>query len=117
MDRFNSILQTLINNSGADGAILISPDGLAISSVFRGSYDEDRVAAMGAAILSLGERVNSELQKGGLEQLYVKGSEGYILFTGIGSSAVLGVTTSGDVKLGLILMEVKRAIDSFKEVL
>lgn len=116
-DRYHSILQTLVSNTGADGAILISPDGLAVSSTFREGYDEDRVAAMGAAILSLGEKVNSELQKGELEQLYVKGSSGYILFTGIGDFAVLGITTSGSVKLGLILMEVKRAVEKFKEVM
>ncbi|WP_456384591.1 roadblock/LC7 domain-containing protein [Persephonella sp.] len=117
MDRFQSILQSIINNTGADGAILISPDGLAVSSTFREGQDEDRIAAMGAAILSLGERVNTELQKGELEQLYVKGSHGYILFTGIDNLAVLGVTTSGNVKLGLILMEVKRAVEKFKEVM
>ncbi|NPA58552.1 MAG: hypothetical protein GXN94_04570 [Aquificae bacterium] len=117
MDRFQKILQALINNTGADGAILISPDGLAISSTFKGDQDEDRVAAMGAAILSLGERVTTELNKGELDQLYVKGSEGYVLFTGVGNMAVLGVTTSGDVKLGLLLMEVNRAVEKLKEVM
>jgi len=72
---------------------------------------------MGAAILSLGERVTSELEKGELEQLYVKGSKGYMVFTGIKDLAVLGVLAPVDAKLGLVLMEIKRAAKKIEELL
>ncbi|NPA58271.1 MAG: hypothetical protein GXN94_03135 [Aquificae bacterium] len=115
--RFDEILQAVVRDAGAEGAVLVSPDGLAIASVLPEGIDEDRVAAMGAAILSLGERVTTELNKGSLEQLYVKGSKGYMIFSGIGDLAVLGVLAPPNAKLGLLLMEIKRAAKQIEESL
>lgn len=64
MDRYSQILQELIKNTGLEGAFLVSADGLPISSVLKPGMEEDRIAAMSAAILSLGERVAEELAKG-----------------------------------------------------
>jgi hypothetical protein len=114
---FESILKDLIKDSGAEGAILVSPDGLAIASVLPSDIEEDRVAAMGAAILSLGQRVASELEKGELEQLYVKGSEGYVIFTGVKDFAVLGILAPSSIKLGLLLMEIKKALKKLEEMI
>ncbi len=114
---FNEVLNIVIRDAGAEGAVLVSPDGLAIASVLPANVDEDRVAAMGAAILSLGERVATELEKGELEQLYVKGTKGYMIFTGIKDMAVLGVLAPADAKLGLLLMEIKRAAKQIEELL
>jgi predicted regulator of Ras-like GTPase activity (Roadblock/LC7/MglB family) len=65
--RYAELLEEFIRDSGAEGAVLVSVDGLAIASVLPSTADEDRVAAMGTAILSLGERVTSELKKVNLE--------------------------------------------------
>ena len=62
-----------------EGAILVTLDGLPIASALSGGTDEDRVAAMGAAALATGSRTVSELSRGELEQVLVKGSEGYIV--------------------------------------
>jgi predicted regulator of Ras-like GTPase activity (Roadblock/LC7/MglB family) len=115
--KYAQILEEFVRNSGAEGAVLVSVDGLAIASVLPSSADEDRVAAMGAAILSLGERVTSELKKGNLEQLYIRGSTGYIIFTGIKDVAVLGVLAPINAKLGLLLMEIQRAIKNLEHEL
>lgn len=116
MINFDSILRQLITNTGAEGAILISPDGLTIASSFSKDLEEDRVSAMGAAILSLAERVSSELEKGELEQAYIKGKDGYAIFTGIGDFAVLGVITDNASKLGYILLEIKNAIKKVQSI-
>ena len=117
MDKYERILQELIKSSGLDGAVLVSADGLPISSVLKPGIEEDRVAAMSAAILSLGERVTEELQKGLLEQISVKGEYGYIVLTGIGKEAVLTVLASNEAKLGLLLMEIKRAQSQLREAI
>jgi predicted regulator of Ras-like GTPase activity (Roadblock/LC7/MglB family) len=70
---------------------LVSADGLPISSVLKPGMEEDRIAAMSAAILSLGERVVEELAKGALEQITIKGSNGYVILTGVGTDAVMVV--------------------------
>jgi predicted regulator of Ras-like GTPase activity (Roadblock/LC7/MglB family) len=116
-NEYYKVLEELVRDSGAEGAVLISVDGLAIASILPANADEDRIAAMGAAILSLGERVTSELDKGSLEQLYIKGSTGYVIFTGIKNVAVLGVLASSNAKLGLLLMEIQRAIKKLAQLL
>jgi hypothetical protein len=115
MDRYSQVLQELIRNTGLEGASLVSADGLPISSVLKPGMEEDRIAAMSAAILSLGERVVEELTKGALEQVVIKGRDGYVILTGIGSDAVLVALASDDAKLGLLLMEIKKAQEKLKQ--
>ncbi len=116
MDKYEKVLQELIKSSGLEGAVLVSADGLPISAVLKPGIEEDRVAAMSAAILSLGEKVTEELQ-GTLEQITIKGEEGYIVLTGIGQDAVLTVLASNAAKLGLLLMEIRKAQDQLKEAI
>jgi hypothetical protein len=73
--------------------------------------EEDRVAAMSAAMLSLGERIASELGRGSLEQVYIKGSNGYVILMSIGSEAVLTALARENAKLGLILLDMRRAVE------
>jgi len=67
--------------------------------------EEDRVSAMSAAMLSLGERIATELGRGVLEQVYIRGENGYVLLTAVGEEAVLTVMARKQAKLGLILLE------------
>jgi predicted regulator of Ras-like GTPase activity (Roadblock/LC7/MglB family) len=116
MDRYSQILQELIKNAGLEGASLVSADGLPISSVLKPGMEEDRIAAMSAAILSLGERVAEELAKGALEQITIKGSDGYVILTGVGTDAVMVVLADNNAKLGLLLMEIKKAQEKLKQL-
>ena len=54
---------------------IVSVDGLIIVSCLPAGVEEDWVSAMSAAMLSLGERTASELRRGGLDQVYVKGKD------------------------------------------
>ncbi len=64
---------------------------------------------MAAALLSLGERTAQELQRGTLEQVYVKGDQGYIILMQAGGEAVLEGIAGGSAKLGMVLLDMKRA--------
>lgn len=88
---------------------IVSTDGLPIASALPEGIEEDRVSAMSAAMLSLGERIATELNRGRLEQVYIKGREGYIILTSIGDDAVLTVLAREQSKLGLIFLEMRRA--------
>jgi predicted regulator of Ras-like GTPase activity (Roadblock/LC7/MglB family) len=116
MDRYSQILQELIKNTGIEGASLVSADGLPISSVLKPGIEEDRLAAMSAAILSLGERVSEELGKGSLEQITIKGQDGYVIMTGVGTDEVMVVLADNNAKLGLLLMEIKKAQEKLKQL-
>jgi len=65
----------------------------------------------GAAMLSLGERISTELGRKGLEQVYIKGNKGAIVLTSIGEEAVLTALARQDAKLGLIFLEMRRAAE------
>lgn len=113
-----SILSDL-NGVSADieASAIISTDGLTMAALLPKDVDEDRVGAMAAAMLALGERTSQELVRGTLEQVMVKGSDGYILMCHAGYDAVLTVITRQDAKLGLIFLDAKRAAKNIADIL
>jgi len=88
---------------------VVTADGLSLASALPSNVEEERVAAMSAAMLSLGERIAQELQRGNMEEVYIRGEEGLVLLTAIGRDAVLTTLARNEAKLGLMLMEMRRA--------
>jgi uncharacterized protein len=99
-----------------EASAVVSVDGLIIASALPNEVEEDRVSAMSAAMLSLGERISTELGRGSLEQVYIKGVNGYVILTSIGSDAVLTALAGPQAKLGLIFLEMRRAADDLERV-
>jgi predicted regulator of Ras-like GTPase activity (Roadblock/LC7/MglB family) len=100
-----------------EASAVVSVDGLTIAAALPQGVEEDRVAAMSAAMLSLGERIASELGRGSLEQVYIKGSNGYVLLMAIGSEAVLTALARENAKLGLILLDMHRTVDALSTLI
>lgn len=94
-----------------EASAVVSVDGLIMASALQRGVEEDRVSAMSAAMLSLGERISGELGRGSLQQVYIKGGAGAILLTSIGAEAVLTALARQDAKLGLIFLEMRRAAE------
>ncbi|MGJ0489943.1 MULTISPECIES: roadblock/LC7 domain-containing protein [Methylobacter] len=117
-DMLASVL-TELNGTSADieASGVISTDGLMMASVLPAGLDEDRVGAMSAAMLSLGDRTAQELTRGTLEQVLIKGAKGYVLMVYAGNESVLTVLAKPNAKLGLIFLDVKRAANSISELL
>lgn len=116
-DKFLTRLKTLQSAiSEIQAVAVVSVDGLAIASILPAGVEEDRVAAMSAAMLSLGDRISSELGRGFLEQVHIKGEKGYVVLMAIGEEAVLTVMASEQAKLGLIFLEMRRATDDLKAI-
>ncbi len=100
-----------------EASAIVSVDGLIMASALPSDVEEDRVSAMSAAMLSLGERIASELGRGGLEQVYIRGDEGAIVLTSVGEEAVLTALARPEAKLGLIFLEMRRAAEDLLKVL
>ncbi len=117
-DMLTSILSEL-NGTSADieASGVISTDGLMMAAQLPAGMDEDRVGAMSAAMLSLGDRTSQELERGDLEQVLVKGQHGYVLMTYAGKEAVVTVLAKPNAKLGLIFLDVKRAAESIAQLI
>ncbi len=94
-----------------EACAIVSVEGLPIVSALPPDVDEAKVAAMTAAMLTLGEKAAIELGKGTLEQVNVKGIDGWLLVVSAGLNACLTVSTTANAKLGLIFLDMKRAAD------
>jgi predicted regulator of Ras-like GTPase activity (Roadblock/LC7/MglB family) len=100
-----------------EASAVVSVDGLTIASALPGDVEEDRVSAMSAAMLSLGERIASELNRGSLDQVYIHGDDGYVILSSIGEEAVLTALAKEKAKLGLVFLEMRRAADDLSQLI
>ncbi len=99
-----------------EASAIVSVDGLIMASALPADVEEDRVAAMSAAMVSLGERIASELGRGMLEEVYVRGDMGYVFLRSVGMDAVLTVLARKGAKLGLIFLDMKRAAEELSKL-
>ena len=100
-----------------EASAIVSVDGLIMASALPVEVEEDRVSAMSAAMLSLGERIASELGRGALEQVYIRGDSGFIVLTSVGEEAVITALARQEAKLGLVFLEMRRAADDITKML
>ena len=100
-----------------EASAVVSVDGLTIASGLPSNVEEDRVSAMSAAMLSLGERIAVELNRGMLDQVYIHGDDGYVILSAIGTEAVLTALAREKAKLGLVFLEMRRAAEDLSELI
>ena len=96
---------------------VVSVDGLTMASALPTEVEEDRVSAMSAAMLSLGERIATELNRGALDQVYIHGDDGYVILSAIGTDAVLTALAQEQAKLGLVFLEMRRAAEDLADLI
>jgi hypothetical protein len=99
-----------------EASAVVSVDGLIMASSLPADVEEDRVSAMSAAMISLGERISSELSRGQLDQVYIRGDEGYVILMSVGEEAVLTAMARTNAKLGLIFLDMKRAVEDLTKL-
>jgi len=111
------LLELQSSSPDIEASAVVSVDGLPIASALPQGVEEDRVSAMSAAMLSLGERIANELGRGALAQVYIKGEKGYVVLMSVGEEAVLTALARERAKLGLILLEMRRAAESLAKLI
>jgi predicted regulator of Ras-like GTPase activity (Roadblock/LC7/MglB family) len=116
--RLDGVLTELITaSSGVDAAAVVSFDGLMMAAALPDSLDEDRVAAMTAALLSLGEQAIDGFGCGQLDQLFAEGDEGFVVMLAARDEAVLTAVADRNAKVGFILYEMRRAAEKIADIL
>lgn len=100
-----------------EGAGVVSVDGLIMASSLPAGVEEDRVSAMSAAMISLGERIAGELGRGGLDQVHIKGNDGYVILMSVGEEAVLTTLVREGAKLGLIFLDMRRTASDLENLI
>ncbi|MCA1993263.1 MAG: roadblock/LC7 domain-containing protein [Coleofasciculus sp. S288] len=117
-EKLTHILQDFVSTTASvQGAAMVTTDGLPLASSLPSGMDEERVSAMSAAMLSLGERISRELVRGEMDRIYVHGDEGYSILTSCGPDAVFLVLAGRDAKQGVLMLEIKRAVVELELVL
>jgi uncharacterized protein len=100
-----------------EASAVVSVDGLIIASDLPVEVEEDRVSAMSAAMLSLGDRIASELGRGQLDQVYIRGNSGYVILMSVGEEAVLTSLARQGARLGLVFLDMRRAAADLDDLL
>jgi predicted regulator of Ras-like GTPase activity (Roadblock/LC7/MglB family) len=93
-----------------EASAIISKDGLVITAVIPKEMNEDTIGAISAALYSVGSRSIHELG-GSMEQIMVRGSQGYILMTHAGKETMLVVITKTHEELEPIFLELKQTAE------
>jgi predicted regulator of Ras-like GTPase activity (Roadblock/LC7/MglB family) len=91
-----------------EAAAVVSPDGFIIASLLPAEVEEERMAAISAAMLALGVKTSAALRKGTLHQVFIRSEDGYIAVVNAGGEAALSVMSRKNSQLGLLFMEMKR---------
>jgi predicted regulator of Ras-like GTPase activity (Roadblock/LC7/MglB family) len=117
-DRLDRAIHALLAQTPEiEAAAVVSFDGLPMAAALPPSMDEDRVAAMSAALLSLGERAAQGLGRGELSQVYIEGDSGTVFLVSCDDEAVLVAVASKGAKVGMMLYEVRRTAAAVADVL
>lgn len=114
----NRVLRSLTTESpDIQAAALVSEDGLLLASALPQHVEELRVGGMSATLLNLGARAANELGLGRPEQVLIKGSDGYAILTTASQGTVLLVLAGHHAKLGLVFLDMSRAVKEIAKVL
>lgn len=117
IEKMNSILRDLRSSlQEIEAAVLISSDAMALASDISGEADEEMIGALSASVLSMGERAARDLKRGVLEQVYIKGDQGYLLLVHCGPDALLSLLVNPEAKLGVVFMEGKRTAEELAKL-
>ena len=114
-DRITDVLRKLRSSGDINGAAVITRDGLLIASELANGIDGDTLAAMAATMTGSAETAIAELKKGIPERIIVESKDTKLIATGAGEQAILVCVVDPKAKLGLILMDMKKASASVKK--
>jgi uncharacterized protein len=117
-EQITNVLRRLQSSTpDIEGAAVISMEGLIIASSLLASVEEDRISAMSAALYGIGTRAAEELQRGLIDQVYIRGINGYMITNQAGSEGLLVVIANAKAKLGIIFLDIKRASEELSRLI
>jgi hypothetical protein len=118
VQRLTGELQRLLTAMpSVEAAAVVSHDGLPMASLLPDDLDEDRVGAMAAALLGLGERAGRTLGRGAAQQILVEGEHGYLCIMDVRHRALLVAVVHHVGKVGLLLYEMRAVSDGIAAIL
>ena len=121
MNRKSKICALLQELSDAEpeieAAAVVSIEGVIIASSLNSGLNDERVAAMSAAMVGLGERIAMELGRGALDQVVIRGDAGSVILLSVNDAAVLTAVVKDDMQLGLMFLDMRKAAADLSRIL
>jgi CheY-like chemotaxis protein len=100
------------------GATVVTPDGMTLGAhVVHGGITGEQLGAFTASIFKVGSKSVKALQRGALEELYLRGSQGTVYLYVIGSGAILSVLARPDANMGMVHIESREQCKRVAQVL
>ncbi|MEE9379360.1 MAG: roadblock/LC7 domain-containing protein [Candidatus Lokiarchaeia archaeon] len=115
-EKIKQILFDLEKNSEITNSAIISLKGQMMASALHSDVDERAVAAMTAALTSVGSRVAETLNTGKTGSITIMASEKLIVVNQLAQAVLIALAPAG-AKIGLIDYELNTALDKIKMVL
>lgn len=112
-EKLTQVLKELEKNSVIEGSAIVSLKGQMMVHALHTDIDQQSVAAMSAALTSVGTRVGETLKAGELSQMVLTGKNKIIIVNAM-SNAVLISMAPSDAKIGLLDFEIAQAMDKIK---
>lgn len=97
-------------SSDISASAVMSRDGRSLATAIGEGVDSERLGAMCATMLSLGEKASHELKRGNLKMVLIHGEDGYVVLLRIAEKAVLTVVSLPSAHLGMMLIEAKKTV-------
>lgn len=104
-------------NTGIPDWILVSKEGVLISTSLSGDKNLDIISAAIAAIQSVSKRVVEQLARGRLKRILIEGVDGLMILSEIGSNAILGTFPKSDPNLGMVFLNIPGLPNKIAELL
>lgn len=107
IEHFSVLLNDLHDDSlEIRASALISEDGIMVASHLKKEGNEDRMAAMSAAMLSVSDRMAENLLGGSTNRVMIQNDLGYVIVSSVSDDMLLTVVTCSDAKLGMIFHDI-----------
>ncbi|MCD6484338.1 MAG: roadblock/LC7 domain-containing protein [Candidatus Odinarchaeota archaeon] len=117
-DKIKKILKKLKeNNPDLESVVLSGPDGIVIDAILPSDEDPLLMSALVASILMMSKKSVEKVKKGLLKRVLIEGEEGSILVIQTKNNSILGCVLKKKAKIGLAMIELKRAADKIDEIL
>lgn len=118
--QFNNILDELHANSAEiEASAIITDDGMMMASHLLEAVNEEHIAAMSAALLSVSKRMVDTLSgnENESERVMVQSKVGYVIVSAVAENLLLTVVARPDAKLGMVFHDIKKASQSVQAIL
>lgn len=116
-EQLQAPLNELNETRGVLGSAVVRRDGLMIATALPEDINTKSLAAMTASTVGAGETAADSLNTGAVRKVIVEAETGKLISTGVTDRTILTVLTAADIKMGLVLMEMKAATTAIEQIL